>query len=143
MAEAAQIDGHLALRIAPDFVVSGTDLVLSPPSDHVSVAGWSFSVIPPGHFSVDATAYLSGPLFAQRLQATVQLAITLGIISLPPIDISFLNADPGTLPMDTAARVRPSAVAAEHRADFRWHLGIMLVGFGGLLGVMAHGFHWL
>lgn len=110
VAEAAQIDGHLALRIAPDFVVSGTNLVLSPPSDHVSVAAWSFSVIPPGHFSADATAYLSGPLFAQRLQATVQLGIALGIISLPPIDISFLNADPGTLQMDTAARVRTSAV---------------------------------
>lgn len=34
-------------------------------------------------------------------------------------------------------------MAAEHRADFRWLLGIMLAGFGGLLGVMAHGFHWL
>ncbi len=32
---------------------------------------------------------------------------------------------------------------SEQRADFRWLLGIMLAGFGGLLGVMAHGFHWL
>lgn len=38
----------------------------------------------------------------------------------------------------------------ERRADFRWLLGIMLGGFtmmpglpGALLGVMAHGFHWL
>jgi hypothetical protein len=38
----------------------------------------------------------------------------------------------------------------EHRAEFRWLLGIMLAGFGtmlaafgGLLGAMAHGFHWL
>lgn len=42
------------------------------------------------------------------------------------------------------------ASVAEQRADFRWLLGIMLAGFGtmiglfaGLLGVMAHGFHWL
>jgi hypothetical protein len=42
------------------------------------------------------------------------------------------------------------ALAAEQRADFRWLLGIMLGGFvtvlgllGALLGVMAHGFHWL
>ncbi len=35
------------------------------------------------------------------------------------------------------------ALAAEHRADFRWLLGIMLGGFSALLGVMAHGFHWL
>ncbi|MEO9190133.1 MAG: hypothetical protein ABI224_09040 [Acetobacteraceae bacterium] len=32
---------------------------------------------------------------------------------------------------------------AEERADFRWLLGIMLAGFAGRLGVMAHGFHWL
>ena len=29
------------------------------------------------------------------------------------------------------------------RSDCRWLLGIMLGGFAGLLGVMAHGFHWL
>jgi len=42
------------------------------------------------------------------------------------------------------------ALSAEHRADFRWLLGVMLAGFatmlgafGAMLGVMAHGFHWL
>jgi len=42
------------------------------------------------------------------------------------------------------------ALAAEHRAEFRWLLGAMLAGFttmlgafGAMLGVMAHGFHWL
>jgi GAF domain-containing protein len=42
------------------------------------------------------------------------------------------------------------ALAAEHRSDFRWLLGVMLAGFatmlgayGALLGAMAHGFHWL
>lgn len=38
---------------------------------------------------------------------------------------------------------RVDAIAAEQRADFRWMLGIMLGGFTALLGVMAHGFHWL
>lgn len=45
---------------------------------------------------------------------------------------------------------RLDSMAQEHRADFRWLLGVMLAGFGtmlagfgGLLGVMAHGFHWL
>ena len=40
--------------------------------------------------------------------------------------------------------------AAEQRAEFRWLLGVMLAGlttllgaFGAMLGVMAHGFHWL
>jgi uncharacterized damage-inducible protein DinB len=32
---------------------------------------------------------------------------------------------------------------ASTRADYRWVLGIMLGGFAGLLGVMAHGFHSL
>jgi hypothetical protein len=38
---------------------------------------------------------------------------------------------------------RMDALGAEHRADFRWLLGIMLGGFAALLGAMAHGFHWL
>ncbi|HTW72378.1 MAG TPA: hypothetical protein VME47_21025 [Acetobacteraceae bacterium] len=40
--------------------------------------------------------------------------------------------------------------AAEHRTEFRWLLGVMLGGFttllgafGAMLGVMAHGFHWI
>jgi len=40
-------------------------------------------------------------------------------------------------------RAAMDRLSAEHRADFRWLLGIMLAGFAGLLGVMAHGFHWL
>ena len=27
--------------------------------------------------------------------------------------------------------------------NFRWLLGVMLGGFVGTFGVMAHGFHWL
>ena len=43
---------------------------------------------------------------------------------------------------DTLDR-RTDSLASEHRRDFRWLLGIMLGGFGAMLGVMAHGFHWL
>ena len=39
--------------------------------------------------------------------------------------------------------MRAAELRAEHRSDFRWLLGIMLGGFGALLGAMAHGFHWL
>ena len=42
------------------------------------------------------------------------------------------------------------ALTSEHRANFRWLLGIMFGGFTAMLGgframlrVMAHGFHWL
>ena len=38
---------------------------------------------------------------------------------------------------------RIDAIGTDHRSDFRWLLGVMLGGFAGLLGVMAHGFHWL
>ncbi len=45
---------------------------------------------------------------------------------------------------------RIDTLTSEHRADFRWLLGVMLGGFatmiggfGAMLGVMAHGFHWL
>jgi hypothetical protein len=31
----------------------------------------------------------------------------------------------------------------ELRTDMRWLLSIMLGGFAAMLGVMAHGFHWL
>jgi hypothetical protein len=31
----------------------------------------------------------------------------------------------------------------EQKADFRWLLGISLGASAGLLGAMAHGFHWL
>lgn len=49
---------------------------------------------------------------------------------------------------EMSAEIR--AMATDHHADFRWLLGVMLAGFGtmigllgGLLGEMAHGFHWL
>jgi len=38
---------------------------------------------------------------------------------------------------------RLDSVAAEQRSDFRWLLGMLLGTTGALLGVMAHGFHWL
>jgi hypothetical protein len=36
---------------------------------------------------------------------------------------------------------RIDAVVTEHRADFRWLLGLMLAQTGALLGAMADGFH--
>lgn len=37
---------------------------------------------------------------------------------------------------------RLDAIETNQRTDFRWLLGIILGGYVGLLGVMAHGFHW-
>ena len=45
---------------------------------------------------------------------------------------------------------RIDGLGATQRADFRWLVGIMfggfsatIAGFATMLGVMAHGFHWL
>jgi hypothetical protein len=45
---------------------------------------------------------------------------------------------------------RVDMIADTQRSDLRWILGLMISGFGAtlagfatLLGVMAHGFHWL
>jgi hypothetical protein len=45
---------------------------------------------------------------------------------------------------------RLDGIAAELRdvrnrqdRDFRWLIGLYLAGYASLLGVMAHGFHWL
>lgn len=38
---------------------------------------------------------------------------------------------------------RLDTIEREQRADFRWLLGLILAQTGALLGVMAHGFHWL
>ncbi len=38
---------------------------------------------------------------------------------------------------------RMDSIMREQRSDFRWLLGLILAQTGTLLGVMAHGFHWL
>jgi len=38
---------------------------------------------------------------------------------------------------------RLDVMEREQRSDFRWLLGLILAQTGALLGVMAHGFHWL
>ena len=38
---------------------------------------------------------------------------------------------------------RLDIIEREQRADFRWLLGLILAQTGALLGVMAHGFHWV
>jgi hypothetical protein len=38
---------------------------------------------------------------------------------------------------------RLDSISNEQRADFRWTLGIMIAWSATLLGVMAHGFHWI
>lgn len=40
-------------------------------------------------------------------------------------------------------RAEMRQMRTEARTDYRWLLGLMIGMTGGLLAVMAHGFHWL
>lgn len=62
------------------------------------------------------------------------------------VDGVFVAMDGRFVTMDgrfEAIERRLDSIIREHRADFRWLIGAMAAGFGGSLGVMAHGFHWL
>ena len=50
---------------------------------------------------------------------------------------------PGLEGRSTGTDRRFDTLASEHRADFRWLLGLMLAQTGALLGVMTHGVHRL
>ncbi len=52
-----------------------------------------------------------------------------------------LNAQVGGLRSEIASEIRDVRNAG--RAQFLWMLGIMLTGFSSLLGLYAHGFHWI
>jgi hypothetical protein len=61
------------------------------------------------------------------------------------IDRRFEAVDARFVAMDgrfEAIERRLDSIIHEHRADFRWLIGAMGAGFGTLLVVMAHGFHW-
>jgi hypothetical protein len=62
------------------------------------------------------------------------------------LDLGLAQADNR---MDRIER-RLDIIEARRQGDFRWLLGVIfagfsatLAGFGTMLGVMAHGFHWL
>jgi len=62
---------------------------------------------------------------------------------LDRMDARFERMDARLDRMDGRIDTRFDTLTNNQRGDFRWLLGIMLAGFTGLLGVMAHGFHWL
>ena len=95
------IDGRITVRVKPRFAISGSNLVLSPESNDVTVALWSFTVIAGGSFPPDVDLYLHGGLFQNRLQTAVRLAIAAGLV--PAVDLSFLSG----LIAAVAARAQP------------------------------------
>ena len=55
------------------------------------------------------------------------------------LDLGLAQADNR---MDRIER-RLDTIEARRHGDFRWLLGMILGTTGAMLGVMAHGFHWL
>jgi len=108
--EVGQIDGFLTIRIRPEFVILGTNLVLNPTADDVTVTEWDFTLIPPSSFSSGADAYLRSTVFRDRLQTAIRQAIAIGVVSLPKIDISFLGSLATAVEMTAASLVRHGAV---------------------------------
>ena len=41
------------------------------------------------------------------------------------------------------ASLRSFVTSKPTSRDFRWLIGLYLAGYAAMLGVMAHGFHWL
>lgn len=128
------VDARLSVRIEPRFVVQGTNLVLSPATDDVTVAQWSYTVIAGLGFPSDVDLYLRGGLFQDRLRAAVLLALGSGLI--PPIDLSFLEPVIAFVDPAAAARVRAGVllVGLSAHAD-----GLTLVGDPDLLYDFARG----
>jgi hypothetical protein len=52
-----------------------------------------------------------------------------------------LRSEFGGSRSEVASEIRD--VRSAGRAQFLWMLGIMLTGFSSLLGLYAHGFHWI
>ncbi len=57
------------------------------------------------------------------------------------LSMSGLRSEFGGLRSEVASEIRDVRNAG--RAQFLWMLGIMLTGFSSLLGLYAHGFHWI
>jgi hypothetical protein len=91
--QSREVDAQLTLRIQPSFVVDGSELDLT--FDHVDTqvvaTNWDFRVISGGDFPPPVDQYLRSMAFRSRLQAAIQLAISLRLVELPSIDISFLG----------------------------------------------------
>jgi hypothetical protein len=87
-----------------------------------------------------------------RVSALEQLAQTTGA-TLQRIEFRFDNIDRRFDDVDRrfkavdkrfeAVERRIDLLISEHHTDFRWLIALILAQSTAILGVMAHGFHWL
>ena len=100
--ETGSVAANLTLRLNPAFKVNvgvdqfgvkfqNLDLVFEDLVTDVTAIAWSYEVISGPPFSPAADAYLRSNGYMLRLQAAIQGAILLRLVSLPSLDASFLG----------------------------------------------------
>jgi hypothetical protein len=100
--EAQPVVAHADVAVPPVLTLMDGQLALSPAHTDVKVVSWTFTVVGGTGFKPDTDAYLHSPLMLDRLSATVQFALDIGLIPLPSIDVTSLGpivdaaAPPGT-----------------------------------------------
>ena len=110
VAQVRNVKGRLRVRLEPRFSVSGSQLLLSPNPEEVTVTNWDFSVLAGGAFPPDSELYLESSFFRSRLEHAVRLAIGIGVIKLPSVNIAFLGSVLNVVSTAASARVRQGVV---------------------------------
>jgi hypothetical protein len=90
--EARTVKVRMVLLIHPRFAVTPGALVLSPLREDVTLLTWAFSIVGGAPFSPNANTYLTGPVFKDRLEASLALGLTAGLLDIPPIRIAALGS---------------------------------------------------
>jgi hypothetical protein len=90
--ESRLVKVQIIALVRPRFAVSSAALTLSPLTEDVALAAWAFSIAQGGPFSSNVNTYLTGPVFKDRLEATVALGLTSGFLNIPPIRIGALGS---------------------------------------------------
>jgi hypothetical protein len=90
--ESRLVNIQMVALVRPRFLVSPGALTFSPLIEDVTLSTWSFSIVQGGPFSSNVHTFLSGPVFKDRLEATVAQGLTSGFLDIPPIRIGALGS---------------------------------------------------
>jgi hypothetical protein len=101
---------EMQLLMHPRFVLAGAQLTLSPERDDVTLDDWQFVVLSGAPYTPEADLYLRGGIFRNRLENALGIAISSGLLDVPPIDVSFLGSIVEAATMDTTVRVLGGAI---------------------------------
>lgn len=108
--EARTVQFQMVVALAPRFVLSGSALEFLPEPSDVSLDRWTFTVIGATPYSAQAQAYLTSPVFRERLEANLVLALTSGLLKIPPIQLGGLGAMLSVGGTSTAGRVDDDSI---------------------------------